>query len=190
MSDDIPRAYVALGERGLLKVGHTKRPQSRLIQLRKEFAAKGDQLARIEWCEPTYGSWAVERALIDFCRQRFTKHSGFEWFTGADFAVVKAAADEATVTRKDYPKPREWTREDQASLEASYAMIRAERKQRQEARKRHLAERHMRSQFGARQRARRIFDVIAGVCAGTFTAAHATPSDSCASSALHSEVAS
>ncbi len=112
--------YVAHGASGLLKVGHTINVAKRLTSLKKEFRKKGDELVRIEHCEALRAGRVVESRLIQHCRKHFQKHSGWEWFTGANFDQVFALAIAETEVWKSHVY-REWTPPTEEEMEATRA---------------------------------------------------------------------
>lgn len=82
--------YVAIGERGLLKVGMAQDVHKRWQSLRQEFASKGDALLQMYALPALEAAYSVERTLIVFCAKAFQIHSGREWFQGA---CIQSAID-------------------------------------------------------------------------------------------------
>lgn len=157
----IPRhPYVAIGQNGLVKVGMAVDVKKRQAQLRKEFRAKGDELASLESCDKIACAHSVEWQLIFHCREHYTQHSGREWFTGADFRTVVDLARKLTNEMRGR-LPFVWTEEDRAQAAVRSAERREQRQIEIEARKAWKAARRMR-----RNKSERVISAIVSFVVG------------------------
>jgi hypothetical protein len=117
-------AYVAEGKNGLIKVGQTQDLDKRLPDLRKSFAAKGDEMVRIAPCKPIRCARVVEYLVIQHCREHFSQHSGQEWFTGCTFEEVYALAVKETEANKDIIPPAPLSKEEREEISLRYTTMR------------------------------------------------------------------
>lgn len=160
MTDPARHPYVALGRNGLVKVGMSIDVEKRAQSLRKEFKAKGDELCTIESCEKIPRARGVEWALIHHCEKQFARHSGREWFVGADFRTLVDLARKLTEEMRDQPAFI-WTAEDQARATARRAQVMAERRVRAEDNKVRQAARSARARMKREKSARVISAFVA-----------------------------
>ena len=81
--------YVAVGERGLVKVGRSRQPQARHKQLKAEFRKRGDSLVRFHPFQCARDVVSAERWIVEELRTREPATCGTEWFRtiGEDEAV-------------------------------------------------------------------------------------------------------
>lgn len=129
------QAYVAQGKNGLIKVGCTQDVNKRRHGLQQAFRKKGDELMRVEACDAIPYGRLVESYLIQHCRAKYQRHSGWEWFTGCAldevFAIAKKITDEWRHHKPSYT--REWTEEELAAFRAKHKANKAARLARREA---------------------------------------------------------
>ncbi|MEU9833253.1 hypothetical protein AB0D67_17145 [Streptosporangium sp. NPDC048047] len=87
--------YVLAFSSGTVKVGRTDSGRRRILQHRAEAARHGVELTD-EWLSPAHTGWYQnERALIEHCESTGIRIGGnkSEYFTGLDFAAVRAFAE-------------------------------------------------------------------------------------------------
>jgi hypothetical protein len=125
MKAPLMQAYVAIGEGGLLKVGHSRNAQRRIFKLRGEFKAKGDVLKEMHICK--HIEFYVEYRLIEFCSQTYQRHSGREWFIKGDFQRTAQVADELTKKWEKYRRPKPLSEAEREALRNQYIVEKAER---------------------------------------------------------------
>ncbi|TYB69656.1 hypothetical protein FXF51_05710 [Nonomuraea sp. PA05] len=80
--------YVIEFASNTVKVGQAKQAHKRLSEHAKSAARHGDSVTRSWFSDPHTGYQVNERALIDFCAERWPRTAGVEYFQGADFDQV------------------------------------------------------------------------------------------------------
>lgn len=96
---------------GVVKVGQTGSPNTRIAQHAQTAQAHGQNISRT-WVSPAHMNWqANEQHLISFCAERWECAAGREYFAQADFDQVAAFAQGLVFVA---PTP-----EDEESAEAS-----------------------------------------------------------------------
>ncbi|MFC4006547.1 hypothetical protein ACFOY2_04900 [Nonomuraea purpurea] len=80
--------YVIEFASATVKVGQAKQAHKRLSEHAKSAARHGDSVTRSWFSDPHIGYQENERALIDFCAERWPRTTGVEYFQGANFDLV------------------------------------------------------------------------------------------------------
>src|ERR1700758_2274510 len=93
------RLYIIQGDRGLFKAGRTRRIETRLKAMRKEFEREGDPIARHQIFDEIPNAQEAERLLLlrlTGAGYALGKGNSREWFRDVDFAFAARAAEECT----------------------------------------------------------------------------------------------
>ncbi|MGV9380022.1 GIY-YIG nuclease family protein [Nonomuraea sp. NPDC003707] len=86
---DLQSLYVIAFDSGVLKVGRSADPVTRLRQHRSD-ARKHGYMDIAEWFSPPYPkALQHERALLHLCHAEGTLREGREWFSGLDYDYVQ-----------------------------------------------------------------------------------------------------
>lgn len=80
--------YVLAFANGIVKVGKTTNPHTRIAEHGRDAARFGATINATWVSAPHIGYHANERSLIAFCESRWTRSGGIEYFADADFKAV------------------------------------------------------------------------------------------------------
>ncbi len=86
--------YACLFSSGLIKVGRSIDPKSRIASHQERLSCAGIELVNTHFLSVDGCVFACERELIRRCSEASTKRYKSEWFDGLDFAMVSAWIDE------------------------------------------------------------------------------------------------
>lgn len=86
--------YACLFSSGLIKVGRSIDPQSRMASHEERLSCTGVYLVDTHFMDVDGCVIACERELIKRCNEASAKRHKSEWFDGLDFAMVSAWIDE------------------------------------------------------------------------------------------------